>query len=181
MEEIKNNGENINAADIGAEEAVPSQEQEMEKLTALIEEKDNTISELTERIKRLQADFDNFRRRTQRERDDLSDYVTGQVIKEMLPTVDNFERALAQETHDAEALKTGVEMIYRQLMQAFEKVGVKIIEAKDKQFDPNIHEAVMRVQDENLEDGLIVDEFQKGYIVCGKVIRPSMVKVVSNA
>lgn len=143
--------------------------------------KERLLEEASDRYKRLQADFDNFRRRTRQEKEELSNIVAQNVILELLPVLDNFERALSSvATQDADKMLSGVEMIYRQLAQVLEKSGLTTVEAVGKAFDPQQHEAVMRVEDAEQPDGTIVEELQKGYAVRGKVIRPSMVKVVSN-
>lgn len=154
---------------------------EMETMMESLEEKNRLLQESDERLKRLQADFENFRRRTRQEKEELSQIVTQNVILDIVPVLDNFERALSSAaTQDAASVMAGVEMIYRQFSALLEKVGLEPIEAVGQQFDPQKHEAVMRVQDAEQPDGLIVEELQKGYVVCGKVIRPSMVKVVNN-
>ena len=148
-------------------------EQEIEKLKeALAAEKDRSL--------RLQADFENFRRRTAKEKEELAAVVTQEFLKDMLPLVDNFERAMAAESKDMETFQKGVEMISSQLLTILKKHGLEPIETEGKMFDPNFHQAVMRVQNPDLEDEAIAQELQKGYIAKGRVIRPSMVQVVSN-
>lgn len=155
--------------------------QEIDKMMAVIEEKNRLLEENLERMKRLQADFDNFRRRTRQEKEELYNIVTQSLILELLPVLDNFERALAAGiAEDVAGMKSGVEMIYRQFLGVLEKNGLSAIKAVGDIFNPERHEAVMKVEDSGKADGTIVEEFQKGYIVCGKVIRPSMVKVVGN-
>ena len=129
---------------------------------------------------RLQADFENFRRRTRQEKEELGNVVTQTILKDMLPLLDNFERALASDNKDSEGFHKGVEMIYNQFAEALKKNGLEYIETEGKKFDPNFHQAVMRVQNPDLEDETIAAELQKGYIVKGRVVRPSMVQVVSN-
>lgn len=146
---------------------------ELDKLRAELKEKE-------ERVLRLQADFENFRRRTAKEKEELSAVVTQGILKDMLPLVDNFERAMAAETKDSEAFTKGVEMIFTQLGEVLKKNGLEHIEAVGQKFDPNFHQAVMRVQNPELEDDTIAAELQKGYTVKGRVIRPSMVQVVAN-
>ena len=103
------------------------------------------------------------------------------IIKELLPLIDNFERALsADDSQDGTSLKEGIDMINKQFINILEKNGLEKINCVGEQFDPNFHEAIMRVEDADKEDGTIADELQKGYMVQGKVIRPSMVKVVGN-
>ena len=129
---------------------------------------------------RLRADFDNFRRRSAKEREELAAVVTQGILADMLPLLDNFERALAAEGSDLESFRAGVSMIYKQMQEVLAKNGLEVIDTKDKKFDPNFHQAVMRVQDPEKEDDTIEQELQKGYMVKGRVIRPSMVQVVSN-
>ena len=138
------------------------------------------LAEDEERYKRLQADFENFRRRTRQEKEELSALVVQNFMTELLPMVDNFERALGAEAADGESFKKGVDMIFGQLMEVLKNRGLEYIETKDAKFDPNFHQAVMRVENPELEDDSIVAELQKGYMVKGKVIRPAMVQVVSN-
>jgi molecular chaperone GrpE len=164
------------AAEEAVEESAETQEQavdETEKLKAEIEEKKNQYL-------RLQADFENFRRRTRQEKEELGNVVTQTILKDMLPLLDNFERALAYDNKDSEGFHKGVEMIYNQFAEALKKNGLEYIETEGKKFDPNFHQAVMRVQNPDLEDETIAAELQKGYIVKGRVVRPSMVQVVSN-
>ena len=161
----------------GAAEAAESAEdlqKKVETLAAALQEKDN-------RLKRLQADFENFRRRTSKEREEIGNVVTQELLKNLLPIVDNSDRAMATEQQDGEAFKKGVEMIYTQLGETLKNVGLEPIETEGQKFDPNFHQAVMRVENPDLDDDTIAQELQKGYIVKGKVIRPSMVQVVSNS
>lgn len=160
---------------------VSFQQEDVERLLASIAEKNRLQEETMERLKRLQADFDNFRRRTRQEKEDLAKVVTEGIVLQLLPVLDNFERALTTATEDAAALRAGVEMIYRQFIQALEKMGVQPIEAAGAVFDPQYHEAIMRVEDPDRPDNTVVEVLQKGYMVHGKVIRPSMVKVVNNS
>lgn len=163
-------------AEEAVEESAETQEQavdETEKLKAEIEEKKNQYL-------RLQADFENFRRRTRQEKEELGNVVTQTILKDMLPLLDNFERALASDNKDSEGFHKGVEMIYNQFAEALKKNGLEYIDTEGKKFDPNFHQAVMRVQNPDLEDETIAAELQKGYIVKGRVVRPSMVQVVSN-
>ena len=154
---------------------------EITELKAQLEQKDEQIQENIDRLKRLQADFDNFRRRSRQEKEDLSAHVTQNIIKELLPLIDNFERALsADDSQDGTSLKEGIDMINKQFISILEKNGLEKINCVGEQFDPNFHEAIMRVEDADKEDGAIAEELQKGYMVQGKVIRPSMVKVVGN-
>jgi molecular chaperone GrpE len=167
--------------DIGTEQTVEVLDNEEGSLETELVEKDRLLEEHNDRYKRLLADFDNFRRRTRQEKEELSNIVAQNVILELLPVLDNFERALGSAANqDAEKMLAGVEMIYRQFAQVLEKSGLIPVESIGRTFDPQQHEAVMRVEDADQTDGMIVEELQKGYAVKGKVIRPSMVKVVSN-
>lgn len=137
-------------------------------------------AETEDKILRLRADFENFRRRTRQEKEELGNSVEAEFVKNLLPLIDNFERAMAADTTDVETFKKGMIMIQKQLMDALKNKGLEPIEAKDAKFDPNFHQAVMRVENPDLEDDTIAMEMQKGYMVKGKVIRPAMVQVVSN-
>lgn len=177
-------------------EAVPSQEveeqvvetaedivanAEITRLTLEGEAKDKLVLESAAQVKRLQADFDNFRRRTRQEKEELSAVVAQSLIKDLLPLLDNFERAITADVSNGESpLKDGVVMIYKQLFAALEKNGLEKIAAVGEKFDPNFHEAIMRVADETKEEDTVVEELQSGYSVRGRVIRPSMVKVIGN-
>lgn len=150
-----------------------------EALTAENEKLTAALAEREERCLRLQADFENFRRRTRQEKEELAAVVTQSLLKDMLPLLDNFERALAADK-GAETFHQGVEMIYKQMVEALKKNGLEYIETAGQKFDPNFHEAVMRVQNPEKEDDDIALEMQKGYMAKGRVIRPSMVQVVAN-
>lgn len=166
--------------DSGETQAGESEETAPEDADAIRAKYEAELAEKENRYLRLQADFENFRRRTRQEKEELAAVVTQNLLKDLLPFLDNFERALAAENSDAESLRAGVEMMYNQLVEALKKEGLEYIETKDKPFDPNFHQAVMRVEDSDKEDGAIVAELQKGYMVKGRVIRPSMVQVVGN-
>lgn len=157
------------------------EDEEIIRLKTELESKDKLIQEHIDRVKRLQADFDNFRRRTRQEKEELSGFVIQNLIKELLPMLDNFERALAADiSEDNSSFKNGIDMIYKQLFSILEKNGLETIQAVGEKFDPNFHEAVMRVADDTKEDDTVAEELQRGYLVSGRVIRPSMVKVVGN-
>lgn len=136
------------------------------------------IEDLTDRLKRNMAEFDNFRKRTEKEKSSM--YVIGakEIIENMLPVVDNFERGLAQ-AQEGDAFADGMKMIYKQLMTTLEGLGVEAIEAIGKEFDPDFHNAVMHVEDEKAGDNMVVEELQKGYTYKGFVVRHSMVKVAN--
>ena len=171
------------AEDTAAEEAQETAAADSTKEVQLQQQIDEllaSVQEKEERVKRLQADFENFRRRTRQEKEELSAVVTQTILTDMLPLLDNFERALAVEGTDMESFQKGVDMIYKQFKAALEKNGLEAIDTTNAKFDPNFHQAIMRVQDADKEDDTIAAELQKGYMVKGRVIRPSMVQVVAN-
>ena len=169
------------------EEAVTpenSAETEEEKSeAALLQEKvDELQAKLTEtegRTLRLQADFENYKRRVQMDKQAAEKYRAQSLVSDILPALDNFERAMQVEATDEQtkSLLQGMEMVHRQLLEALNKEGVEVIEAVGKQFDPNEHQAIMQVEDSEFESNAVVEEFQKGYKLKDRVIRPSMVKV----
>ena len=142
------------------------------------DKKDKQIEDLTDRLKRNMAEFDNFRKRTEKEKSSM--YIIGakDIIEKILPVVDNFERGLAQAT-EGDPFAEGMEKIYKQLTTTLESLGVEPIEAVDKEFNPDLHNAVMHVEDESVGDNIIVEELQKGYTYKGFVVRHSMVKVAN--
>lgn len=172
----------------GSEEEAPEEaaaadaamQEEIEALKGQVDGLNKDLQEKKDRLLRLQADFDNFRRRSAKEREEISAVVTQNFCKDMLPLLDNFERAMAAETKDVEAFQKGVEMIFTQFQEILKKNGLEHIEAIGQKFDPNFHQAVMRVEDPDKEDDTVAQELQKGYMVKGRVVRPSMVQVVSN-
>ena len=162
------------------ETAVENDEATFDTIKKELEAQKELLQQSEDHYKRLQADFANFRRRNEKEREELSSVVLQGLIKDLLPIIDNFERALAVERAAGTPLHDGISMVYNQLMESLKKNGLEVIKAAGEKFDPNFHQAVMRVQDPEKEDDTIEEEFQKGYMVQGRVIRPSMVKVVAN-
>lgn len=157
-------------------EAEKSAEEEItaEAYAALQEEKD----EIYNRLLRVQAEYDNFKRRTQKERTSDLKYKSQDLATELLPALDNFERALqVEETEENKGMIEGITMVYNQLLEALKSQGVELIETENQPFDPNLHHAVMQVEDETLESNVVVEELQKGYMLKDRVIRPAMVKV----
>lgn len=142
------------------------------------DKKTEQIEELTDRLQRSMAEFDNFRKRTEKEK--ASMYVIGarEVIEKILPVVDNFERGLASARED-DPFAEGIQMVYKQLMTALSDMGVETIDAVGKEFDPNLHNAVMHVEDPEAGENVIVEELQKGYLYKEFVVRHSMVKVAN--
>lgn len=132
------------------------------------------------RLARLQADFENFKRRTRQEREDFTKYASEQMVTALLPTLDNFERALASGGSSVEDLKSGVEMIFRQLKEVLTAEGLTPISAVGEPFDPKKHEAVMHQESCDQPDNTVIEELIRGYCLKDKVIRPAMVKVVRN-
>ena len=145
------------------------------------DKKDEKIDELTDRLTRQMAEFDNFRKRTEKEKSQMYEIGAKDIIEKILPVVDNFERGLASmpEEEKATPFAEGMEKIYKQLMTTLESIGVKPIEAVGKEFDPDFHNAVMHVEDEELGENIIAEEFQKGYTYRDSVVRHSMVKVAN--
>jgi len=135
--------------------------------------------ELKELLLRRQAEFENFRKRTEKERSEYFQFAGMEMVREMLPILDDFDRALKVEGGNPEYVK-GVEMIYNRMFEALKKVGLEPIETADKTFDPHLHQAVERVETKGAKDGAILGEFQRGYNFKGKLLRPSMVKVASH-
>jgi len=168
----------------GEKEAEAAEEKESKGKTSFFgkKKKDNKleqqIEDLTDRLKRNMAEFDNFRKRTEKEKSSM--YIIGakDIIEKILPVVDNFERGLAQAT-EGDPFAEGMEKIYKQLTTTLESLGVEPIEAVDKEFNPDLHNAVMHVEDESVGDNIIVEELQKGYTYKGFVVRHSMVKVAN--
>ena len=163
-----------------AEETVETKEEPAKE--AEPDPKDVTIEELTNRLLRLQADFENFRRRTATEKEQLSTFVTAGVVGKFLKVLDNFERAEASaaKATDMEGVITGMQKIRRQFEATFSELKVEEIPAQDQKFDPQLHEAVMRGHNPELEDEIIDMVFEKGYKLGDKVIRHSKVRVNAN-
>ena len=145
------------------------------------DKKDEKIEELTDRVRRQMAEFDNFRKRTEKEKTQMFDTGAKSIVEKILPVVDNFERGLAAVTEEEKGTPfvEGMEKIYKQMMTVLEEAGVKPIEAVGQEFDPNLHNAVMHVEDEEFGENIIAEEFQKGYTYRDSVVRHSMVKVAN--
>ena len=149
------------------------------QLAAVAAERDQLAGEkadLCDRLLRTRAEFDNARRRTERERSEFLQFAAMDLIRDLLPVLDDFERALKVETADRNYAK-GVELIYQRLYDTLKKLGLEPIETAGRPFDPNLHQAVERVETEEAEDQSVLGEFQKGYNFKGKLLRPAMVKV----
>ena len=153
------------------EEAEPQPTEEELKLR-------KEVAEVKDSYLRLMAEYENFRRRSAKEKEEISDTAKGTAVAEILPIIDNFERALNVETEDS-AYKSGVEMIFKQFIEVLSKLGVEIIDPLGETFDPNIANAVNQIEDPELGENVVAQVFQKGYRVGGKIIRYAMV-VVAN-
>lgn len=152
-------------------------------LLAEMEKLKTELAAKNDRLLRLQADFDNFRKRAAKEKIELATVIEQSFLTDLLPLLDNLKRASSAaegENSTVETLRKGIEMIRTETISALTKHGLEPIDTKDKMFDPNFHQAVGTIQDDSKEDGAIAAEFQRGYIARGKVIRPSMVQVVNN-
>ena len=145
------------------------------------DKKDEKIEELTDRVRRQMAEFDNFRKRTEKEKTQMFETGAKSIVEKILPVVDNFERGLAAVTEEEKGspFVEGMEKIYKQMMTMLEEAGVKPIEAVGQEFDPNLHNAVMHIEDEEFGENIIAEEFQKGYTYRDSVVRHSMVKVAN--
>lgn len=161
------------------EAAAPESEEVVEKKTKK-DPKDEKIEELSDKILRQMAEFDNFRKRTEKEKAANYDIGAKEVVEKLLPILDNFERGLAvKEADDEDPFFVGMQMIYKQMQSMFEELGVKPIEAIGQPFDPEFHNAVMHIEDDSVGENEVVEEFQKGYIYKQYVVRHSMVKVAN--
>ena len=165
------------------EEAASEDKKEEKSKTSFFGKKkkdksEQKVEELTDRLKRTMAEFDNFRKRTEKEKSSM--YIIGakEIVEKILPVVDNFERGLVQ-AQEGDAFADGMKMIYKQLTTTLDELGVKPIEAVGKEFNPDFHNAVMHVEDEEVGENIVVEEFQKGYTYKDFVVRHSMVKVAN--
>lgn len=185
FEQVPEDNDPQNASD--AQEAVESgEEAEDSKKKSFFgkkkkDKKDQQIEELIDRVQRQMAEFDNFRKRSEKEKAAMYEIGAKSVVEKILPTIDNFERGFAALTQEqkAEPFADGMDKVYRQMMTTLEEIGVKPIEAVGKEFDPNFHNAVMHVEDEEAGENIVVEEFQKGYMYRDSVVRHSMVKVAN--
>lgn len=168
-EEIQN--ENIEKENIEAEVSASSEANEINAIKKELEE-------TTDRLKRIMAEFENFKKRSSKEREGLYNSLVADIVAAFLPVQDNLQKAISIETKD-ENLKQGIELVVKQISDIFNKFGVEEIETVGKPFDPELHDAVSMVQDENLGEKIVKEEFRKGYKIGTKVIRHAMV-VVAN-
>jgi molecular chaperone GrpE len=160
-------------------EVSPESETVDAQLASMAAERDQALAEkadVVDRLLRARAEFDNARRRAERERSDFLQFASMDLVKDLLPVLDDFERALKVETADSNYAK-GVELIYQRLFDTLKKMGLEPIEAMGKTFDPNLHQAIERVETDEAEDHSVLGEFQRGYNFKGKLLRPAMVRV----
>ncbi len=159
------------------EEKVENKEVEKEENSEL-EKTKQELDEITDRLKRIMAEFENFKKRSSKERENLYNSLVSDIVASFLPVQDNLEKAISVKTED-ENLKQGIELVVKQIKDIFQKFGVEEIETVGKPFDPEVHEAVSSVQDDTLGEKIVKEEYRKGYKIGNKVIRHAMV-VVAN-
>lgn len=158
-------------------EVIVEDGEEKKTLETELESKELTIDEHIEQLQRLQAEFDNFRKRVRREREQLVDHVRGDFCKQLLSTLDDLERALAHSDQNHAALRTGVELVYKNLTSLLEKMGLSPVPALGEAFDPHVHEAVMVETDPSIQEEKVLQELQRGYLFKDALLRPAKVKV----
>ncbi len=167
MEEIKDSQEEM------------SNEEEMALMQSELDEAKAQSQIAIDKMMRLAAEFDNYKKRSAKEYENIRKYAAESIIKELIPIVDNFERAIesADESKDIDSLLKGINLILNQMLNLLEKEGVTRIKAVGEVFDPNVHEAVLHIASDEYPENVVVNEFQKGYILNGRVIKPAMVAV----
>ncbi|MFD2213898.1 nucleotide exchange factor GrpE [Metabacillus endolithicus] len=174
IENVESDVEIVDADDVQVEET-----EVVDESAAQIAELQAKLDETENKMLRAQADFDNFRRRARLDQEAAQKYRAQSLVSEILPALDNFERALQIEASNdqTKSLLQGMNMVYNQLVQALQNEGVETIKSVGEQFDPHLHQAVMQVEDENYDSNTVIEELQKGYRLKDRVIRPAMVKV----
>lgn len=180
-------GENEEAGEAEAKEEEKTEDTAEPKKSKFFEKKnkkdkkDEQIADLTDKLTRQMAEFDNYRKRTEKEKSAMYEIGAKDVVEKILPVVDNFERGLqtVAEEHKEDPFVQGMDKIYKQLMTTLEGIGVKPIEAVGQEFNPDFHNAVMHIEDEEAGENVVVEEFQKGYMYRESVVRHSMVKVAN--
>ena len=187
-EASKDEAEEAKTEEVSEEQEAGTEDQTEEKASKKFfgkkdkkDKKDEKIEELTDRLTRQMAEFDNFRKRTEKEKSQMYEVGAKDIIEKILPIVDSFERGLAAVTEDQkeDPFVDGMDKVYKQLITTLESAGVTPIEAVGKPFDPEFHNAVMHIDDEDQEENVVVEEFQKGYMYRDSVVRHSMVKVAN--
>ncbi|MCC8098193.1 MAG: nucleotide exchange factor GrpE [Eubacterium sp.] len=175
LKEPTENPEETKAAAASGEKAEEPKKEEPSKAEQL----EAKVAELNDRLLRNLAEFDNYRKRTTAEKAAMYSAGAADAAEKLLPVLDNFERALSSEQDKENSLYKGVEMIFKQMNEAFKSIGITEIEAEGKTFDPNVHNAVMHIEDESLGENVVSQVLQKGYKINDKVIRPAMVQVAN--
>ena len=187
-EALKDEAEEAKTEEVSEEQEAGTEDQTEEKASKKFfgkkdkkDKKDEKIEELTDRLTRQMAEFDNFRKRTEKEKSQMYEVGAKDIIEKILPVVDNFERGLdaVKEEDKEDPFVQGMEKVYKHLLTTLEGIEVKPIEAVGQPFDPNFHNAVMHVEDENFGENIVAEEFQKGYTYRDSVVRHSMVKVAN--
>ncbi|EGG79524.1 hypothetical protein HMPREF9477_00247 [Lachnospiraceae bacterium 2_1_46FAA] len=180
-EETEEAVEEAEVEETEAEETEDKKDKKLFKRKPKKDKKDEQIEDLTDKLTRQMAEFDNYRKRTEKEKTAMYEIGAKEVVEKILPVVDNFERGLAAVPEDKkdDSFVAGMEMIYKQIMTSLEEIGVKPIEAVGKEFNPDFHNAVMHIEDEELGENIVAEEFQKGYTYRESVVRHSMVKVAN--
>ncbi|WAM32985.1 nucleotide exchange factor GrpE [Caldicellulosiruptor morganii] len=181
-QDVSRQSENDQAENAGQDTSTQDQEDPVEVLKKQLEEKEKEVEEYKSLCQRIAADFDNYKKRIAKDRENMYYEVVADVVGKLLPIVDNFERAISSaresENTNEEFIK-GLEMIKKQIDDIFSKLGVEPIEALNKEFDPYLHNAIMHVEDERYGKNIVIEEFQKGYKIKDRVIRYSLVKVAN--
>ena len=175
--EEKNIQEELNEEIELNEEVTEETQEEVNEEAQEVDERDLKIEELTDSLQRLQAEYANYRRRTQQEKETIGVFANEKILNELIPVVDSMERALEACTDKEDTMYKGIDLVYKQLTATFEKFGLQEIEAENADFDPNLHLAVMQEAVDGVEANKVVMVLQKGYKLNTKVLRPSMVKV----
>lgn len=181
IKEPENTNENANQAEEVEKKPKKKESKEVKELKEIIEAKETELSDANDKYLRLLAEYDNFKKRTAKEKEAIYIDSVGDTVTKLLPLIDNFERAMlsfTEEDKESDFYK-GIEMIFNQTLDTFTKLGVTPIPSLGEEFNPEFHNAVMHIEDENVADNTIVEEFQKGYTFGGRVIRHSMVKVAN--
>ena len=177
----KKNGD---ATGLDLEHELPSAEQEIAEAQANAETELEALraekASYLERLARLQAEFDNFRKRSARDQQDFRDYALAEALKSLLPIMDSLDRALKTNAASIEDFRSGIELIDKQFHDALAKLGVEPVSAEGETFDPNLHQAVQMVDTDQVEDHRVIDELQRGYRIKDRLLRPAMVRVASN-
>ena len=186
MEQDLSDAEELKEEETEDEEPVSKEDKKAAKKQAKLNKKEDSykekIDQLEDRVKRQMAEFENFRKRSEKEKSQMFDMGARTIIEKILPVIDNFERGLAAvpEEQKDDAFVTGMDKVYKQMLTELDAIGVKPIEALGKEFDPDLHNAVMQVESEEYEPGTVAQELQKGYTYKDNVVRHSMVAVVSE-